>query len=149
MAHALLIDRAGAQVGAIGVGHTASGDGLIVTASRRIAGVGGAAVAVVAIERRTCRALSQLAGLNAVADIGIAARHSVHHIGVYATACRIAGVVLADIAVITVDRIAGTRPVHAALVGGAQAGVGAVGVGRAAPGNRLIVTARRWVARQV
>src|SRR5262249_17358596 len=140
-----VIDVTEIGVGAVGVERAAPGKRLVVTARRRVARqVGGAVVVVVAIQRRSGSALSSLAGLDAVTHVGIAARTAVHHVVVHAAGGRIAGVGGADLAVIAVYRIAGTRAAHAAVVLRAEDGVCAGGVGRAAAGKRLVGTARGW-----
>src|SRR5262249_7015497 len=121
-----------------------------VTARRRVARqVGCAGVAIVAVQRRSRSTRSALAGLDPVADIGIRACLSIPHISVCTAACRIAGIDRADIAVIAVLRITGARPVDAALIDGALAGIGAIGVVGVAAAIPMLVTAGRRVARQV
>src|SRR5262249_57417158 len=92
-AHTALVDGARTQIRALGIGRATAGNRLIVASGRRIARqVRGAGIAVVAIERNSGRADAVLAALDAVADVGIAARLAVRHIGVDAAARRIAGV---------------------------------------------------------
>src|SRR5262249_5770406 len=91
--HAALVDRAEVRVRAVGVHGAAAGNRLIVAAGRRVARkVGGAGVAVVAVERRARCALAVHAGLDAVADVAVRARRAVEQRRVHAAARGIARV---------------------------------------------------------
>src|SRR5436309_10846497 len=83
----------------------------LVDASRTgLAGVGRAAVSIVAAEGRACGADTQLAGLGAVAHVPIAARGPVGHRGVHTSARRIAAVGSAGVAIVALERLAAADP---------------------------------------
>src|SRR5262249_20105711 len=91
----------------------------VVAAEQRVARIRRARILVVAVERCPGRAGAGLAGLRAVADVGVETRRAVRQRGVRAAGDRVAGVRRARVAVVAVER----RPGHADA---AQAGLGAV-----------------------
>src|SRR5205814_547307 len=117
--------RAGADAGLAGaalgaevavVARREIGQRRVRAAGRGIAAVGGTAVAVVAVGRRTAGAAPTCAGVGRGAGAAVVARRGV--VRVRAAGCRVAGVGGADVGVVAI----GWRPTRA--VAGAVAGVG-------------------------
>src|SRR5262249_21652446 len=102
------------------------GDRGVDAAGGRIAGVGGARIAIVAVRCRARGADAALTGLRPVAGVAVRARRPVQHRGVLAARGGVAGVHRARVQIVAVEGDAvGARARLAGLVAVADRGVGA------------------------
>src|SRR5215813_5215274 len=143
---AALVRRASVGVGALTVRGAAVGDGDMTASRGVVAAVGGAGVAVVAIERRAWNAVSARTGLDSIACGCVGTAGPVEDCRVHAAGRRLAAVERAGLPVVAVDRTRLARVADAAFVGGAAVAVQAITVRDAASRHGRVGTTRLGIA---